>query len=56
MAGDSDKQRTERTPWKFFRFRSIDNLIAKYPKPPKDNEKKQNKVHFNKRGNCASQK
>ena len=37
--GDSDKRRTERTPCKCFRCGSEDNLIAKYPKPPKDNEK-----------------
>ena len=36
-AGDSDKQRTEHTPWKCFRWGSVDNIIDKFLKPPKDN-------------------
>ena len=28
-------------------------MIAKCPKPPKDNEKRQKQVHFNGKGNCA---
>ena len=28
-------------------------MIAKCPKPPKDNEKRQNKVSFNEKGNSA---
>ena len=56
MDGDSDKQRTERTPCKCFRCRYVDNLIAKCPKPPKDNEKRLNQVYLSERGNCASQK
>ena len=28
-------------------------MIAKYPKTPKDNEKRQNKVRFNEKGNRA---
>ena len=28
-------------------------MIAKYPKPPKDNEKRQKQVRFNEKGNCA---
>ena len=38
--GDSGKQRTERTPHKCFICGSEDHLIAKCPKPPKDNKKK----------------
>ena len=55
-AGDSDKQRTERTPCKFFRCGSIDNLIAKFLKPPKDNKKRQKKVCFIEMGNCGLKK
>ena len=28
-------------------------MIAKCPKPPKDNEKRQKQVHFNEKGNSA---
>ena len=38
-AGDSDKKRTEGTPCKCFRCKSVDHLINKCPKPPKDNKK-----------------
>ena len=38
-AGDSDIQQAERTPRKYFKCGSVDHIIAKYPKPPKDNEK-----------------
>ena len=31
-------------------------MIAKFPKPPKDNEKRQNQVHFNEKGNRACDK
>ena len=36
---DSDKQRTERTPRKCFRCRSVDRIITKCPNPTKDNKK-----------------
>ena len=55
-ASDSDKQRTERTPYNIFRCGSVDNLISKCPKPPKYNEKRRKQVHFNERGNRALQK
>ena len=55
MAGDLEKQRAERTPRKFFISGSEDNLVAKYPKPPKDNKKRQNKVRLIERGNNLSQ-
>ena len=35
-AGDPDKQQTKRTPHKCFRCGSVDNIIDKCPKPPKD--------------------
>ena len=51
-----DNKRTERTPCKYFRYGSEDHLVAKFPKPPKWNKKRKNKVSFSERGNCASQK
>ena len=54
--GDSDKQHTERTPRKCVVCVSVDHIIAKCPKPCKVNEKQQNKVRFNERGNCALKK
>ena len=38
-AGDSDRQRTERKYCKCFRCGSVHHLIAKCPKPPKENKK-----------------
>ena len=38
-AGVLDNRRTEGTPWKCFRCGSEYDLIAKFPKPPKENEK-----------------
>ena len=32
---------------------SEDHLIAKFPKPPKYNEKRKKQVRFNEKGNCA---
>ena len=43
----------ERQPRKCFRCGSEDHVIAKCPKPPKDNEKRRNKVRFNEKGNRA---
>ena len=40
-AGASDNRQTARTSRKCFRYGSEDHLIAKFPKPPKDNEKQQ---------------
>ena len=50
-AVDSDKQQTELKPNKCFRCGSEDDLIYKFPKPPKDNEKRINQVCFSERGN-----
>ena len=55
-AGDSDRQKTERKTHKYFRCRLVYHLIAKCPKPPKYNKKRQKNVHFNERGNRAPQK
>ena len=43
----------ERTPRKCFRCGSEDNLIAKFPNPPKENEKRQKQVRLNEKGNIA---
>ena len=51
--GDLDNRRTERTPWKCFRCGSEDHLIAKFPNPPKYNEKQRKQVLFNEKGNRA---
>ena len=48
-----ENSRTERTPQRCFRYGYEDHLISKYPKPPKENEKRLKKVHFSERGNCA---
>ena len=47
MTGDSEKRRMERTPRKCFICGPEDKLVAKYPKPPRENEKWRNQVHFN---------
>ena len=43
----------ECTPCRCFRCGSEDHIIAKCSNPPKDNKKRQNKVRFSERGNCA---
>ena len=43
----------ERPHRKCFRCGSEDHIIAKCPKPPKDNEKQQKQVRFNEKGNHA---
>ena len=43
----------KRTPRKCFRCRSEDHMIAKCPKPPKDNEKRRKQVRFNEKCNRA---
>ena len=40
-------------PWRCFRCGSEDHMIAKCPKPPKDNEKRRKQVRFNEKGNHA---
>ena len=54
--GDFDRQWTEHPPCKCFRCRSIDHIVAKLPKPPKDDDKRWNNARFNERGNHALQK
>ena len=41
----------EHTPQKCFRCESEDHIIAKCPKPPKDNKKRRRKVRLNEKGN-----
>ena len=43
----------ERTSRKCFICGSEDHLIAKFSKPPKDNEKRRKQVRFNEKGNSA---
>ena len=43
----SDNRQIERTPRKCFRCRSEDHIIAKFPKPQKDNEKRKKQVRLN---------
>ena len=47
------RRRTERMPRKCFRCGSEDHILAKFPKPPKYNEKRKKQVRFNEKGNCA---
>ena len=43
----------ECTPRKCFRCKSEDHMIAKCPKPPKDNEKRRKELPYNEKGNRA---
>ena len=52
-AGASNNRRMEQTSRNCFRCRSEDHLIPKCPNPPEDNEKRQNQVRLNKKGNRA---
>ena len=49
----SSNRNSERPPRKCFRCGSEYHMIAKYPKPPKDNEKRRKKVCFNEKVNRA---
>ena len=55
-SGDPDKRRTELTPPKCFRYGPEYQLIAKCPKPSKDNKKQQKQVCFSEKDNHSSQK
>ena len=52
-AGASDNRQTEWKSRKTFRCGSEDHLIAKFPNPPKDNEKRKKQVRFNEKVNRA---
>ena len=52
-AGHLDNRQTEGISRKCFRCGSEDHLIAKCPKPTKDNEKRRKKLFFNEKGNSA---
>ena len=56
--GHSDNRQTERTHRKCFRCGSEDHLISKFPKPPKENEKRRNQLHFYSKSNrvCDNRK
>ena len=49
----SSNRNLERPTRKCFRCGSEDHMIAKCPKPPKDNEKRRKQVHFNSKVNRA---
>ena len=49
----SSNRNLERPTRKCFRCGSEDHMIAKCPKPPKDNDKRRKKVCLNKKGNRA---
>ena len=49
----SSNRNSERPPQKCFRCGSEDHMIAKYPKPPKNNKKRRKQVRFNEKGNRA---
>ena len=51
--GVSSNRNSERPPRKCFRYGSEDHMIAKCPKPPKDNEKRRKQVRLNEKGNLA---
>ena len=51
-----DNRRTKRTLQKCFRYVSEDHIIAKCPKPPKENKKRRKKVRFSEIGYFALQK
>ena len=46
----SSNRNSELPPRKCFRCGSKDHMIAKFPKPPKDNEKRRKQVSFNEKG------
>ena len=49
----SSNRNSEGLPQKCFRCGSEDHIIAKCPKPQKDNKKRRKQVRFNEKGNCA---
>ena len=53
MVDVSSNRNSERPPRKCFRCGPEDHMIAKYPKSPKYNEKRQRQVRFNEKGNRA---
>ena len=49
----SSNRNSGRPPRKYFRCGYKDHMIAKCPKPPKDNKKRRRQVRFNEKGNRA---
>ena len=49
----SSNRNTEHMPWKCFRCGSQDHMIAKFPKPPKDNEKRRMQVRLDEKDNSC---
>ena len=52
-AGTLSNKHSDRPARKCFRCRSEDHLIAKFPKPPKDSEKRRKSEKSKERGNRA---
>ena len=53
MVDVTSNRHMERPPRKCFRCGSEYHMIAKCPKPPKDNDKRRKRVRFNEKGNIA---
>ena len=53
VVGISYNRNLERLPRKCYICGSEDHMIEKFPKPPKDSEKRRKSVHFNEKGNHA---
>ena len=53
MVDVTSNRQMECTPWKCFRCGSENHMIAKFPKPPKDNDKRRKQVRFNEKVNHA---
>ena len=51
--GISSNRNSEHPPRKCYRCGSEDHMMAKCPKPSKDNEKRRKSVRFNEKGNRA---
>ena len=51
--GISSNRKSERPPRKFYRCESEDHRIAKYPKQPKNSDKRRKSVRFNEKVNRA---
>ena len=52
-AGTSSNRNSDLPAQKCFRCGSKNHIIAKFPKPPKDSEKRRKSAHSNEKGNCA---
>ena len=51
--GVSSNKNSDHPARNFYRCGSEDHMISKFPKPPKDSEKRRKSVRFNEKGNLA---